>query len=282
MGNLEKLVVLTVIFLSGIVLTVSLNTESESQASGRTPVDLIAERAEAELGAGQPAPPAAGDRATVAADGPEGGSAASSAGEAGAPALLSAAVERQERGAASQGAGPSAGDVGSGDDDGLPKGVLRRVPEVTETAFADLALYTCRGTETYASLARRLYGSVEFVGAIKVLNEGHDSLASGDELLVPLDARPRPTRERSLDPRPSRPAPRTRNIAAPEPISIEIEEDELGATEVVHIVAAGETLSDIAARYYGKGILWRRIYDHNRDVIDDPDRVREGTELAIP
>jgi nucleoid-associated protein YgaU len=29
-------------------------------------------------------------------------------------------------------------------------------------------------------------------------------------------------------------------------------------------------------------VLWRRIYDENREEIADPDRVSEGTVLRIP
>jgi len=49
-----------------------------------------------------------------------------------------------------------------------------------------------------------------------------------------------------------------------------------------HTVAAGESLSAISEKYYGTQAKWKTIYDANRSVISDPDRLRQGTELVIP
>jgi len=52
----------------------------------------------------------------------------------------------------------------------------------------------------------------------------------------------------------------------------------------VHVVRKGETLSTIAARYYGADgpRLWRRIWEANKDTVPDPDRLRPGQRLVIP
>ena len=53
----------------------------------------------------------------------------------------------------------------------------------------------------------------------------------------------------------------------------------------IYVVKAGDTLSSIAARFYGAGteLFWRRIYEANRDVIGpDPNLVRPGQSLNIP
>jgi len=55
-----------------------------------------------------------------------------------------------------------------------------------------------------------------------------------------------------------------------------------GASQRVHVVGKEETLTSIARRYYGSGGEWRRIYDANRSVIPDPDRLSVGTRLVIP
>ena len=47
-------------------------------------------------------------------------------------------------------------------------------------------------------------------------------------------------------------------------------------------VKAGDTLSHIAQRYYGKASDWRRIYDANRGTIENPDLIHPGQELTIP
>lgn len=41
-------------------------------------------------------------------------------------------------------------------------------------------------------------------------------------------------------------------------------------------------MQSIAKRLYGDGSKWRRIYDANRDVIDDPDLIYPGQRLKIP
>jgi nucleoid-associated protein YgaU len=47
-------------------------------------------------------------------------------------------------------------------------------------------------------------------------------------------------------------------------------------------VQADDTLWGIAKKVYGKGSLWRTIYDANRDKIKDPDRPTAGAVLTVP
>jgi nucleoid-associated protein YgaU len=54
------------------------------------------------------------------------------------------------------------------------------------------------------------------------------------------------------------------------------------ARDVTYTVGQGETLSDVARKTLGRAALWRTLYEANRDVIADPDRVRAGTVLRIP
>lgn len=49
-----------------------------------------------------------------------------------------------------------------------------------------------------------------------------------------------------------------------------------GAT---YTVAAGDSLSKIGAAY---GVSWQEIFEANKDVIDDPDKIYPGQELTIP
>lgn len=55
-----------------------------------------------------------------------------------------------------------------------------------------------------------------------------------------------------------------------------------GATETRYTVRSGDTLSEIAKREYGDAGQWRRIYEANRDQLDDPDLIHPGQELKIP
>lgn len=49
-----------------------------------------------------------------------------------------------------------------------------------------------------------------------------------------------------------------------------------------YTVEAGDTLSHIAQRFYGKAGRWRAIFDANRDQLDDPDLIRPGQVLVVP
>lgn len=49
-----------------------------------------------------------------------------------------------------------------------------------------------------------------------------------------------------------------------------------------YTVKAGDTLSHIAQRYYGKASDWRRIYDANRATVANPDLIQPGQQLTIP
>ena len=46
-----------------------------------------------------------------------------------------------------------------------------------------------------------------------------------------------------------------------------------------YTVESGDNLSKIAKKY---GIQWKAIWDHNRDILDDPDKIYPGQELKIP
>ena len=56
------------------------------------------------------------------------------------------------------------------------------------------------------------------------------------------------------------------------------------ATEKVeyYVIKSGDTLSGIAAKYYGKGSLYPRIFEANREVIKNPDLIYPGQKIRIP
>lgn len=68
--------------------------------------------------------------------------------------------------------------------------------------------------------------------------------------------------------------------AALESMPREILDDLLRETR--YVVVQGDTLSGIARQFYGDPNLWRIIYDANRAVIPNPDRLKVGTELVLP
>ena len=50
----------------------------------------------------------------------------------------------------------------------------------------------------------------------------------------------------------------------------------------VHLVQRGDTLSGIAQAYFGDGNRWPEIFDLNRGLISDPDRIAPGQVLVLP
>jgi nucleoid-associated protein YgaU len=57
--------------------------------------------------------------------------------------------------------------------------------------------------------------------------------------------------------------------------------DEWDATQW-HEVKKGETLWKIAATYYGDGSLYTKIFDANRDKLENANLIKVGQKLRIP
>ena len=53
------------------------------------------------------------------------------------------------------------------------------------------------------------------------------------------------------------------------------------ATKLYEVVS-GDSLSKIAKREYGDANEWKRIYEANRDLLKDPDKIYPGQKLKIP
>ena len=49
-----------------------------------------------------------------------------------------------------------------------------------------------------------------------------------------------------------------------------------------YTVARGDTLSAIAKKHLGNANAWREIFEANRDVLKDPDKIQIGQVLKIP
>jgi len=60
--------------------------------------------------------------------------------------------------------------------------------------------------------------------------------------------------------------------AAPEPVS----------GERFYEVVAGDTLGAISQKYYGQASNYMKIFEANRDILDNPDLIKVGQNLKIP
>jgi nucleoid-associated protein YgaU len=49
-----------------------------------------------------------------------------------------------------------------------------------------------------------------------------------------------------------------------------------------HVVEKGDTLGKIAQKHLGKASLYPKIFEANRDVLKDPDKIFPGQKLRIP
>jgi len=53
-------------------------------------------------------------------------------------------------------------------------------------------------------------------------------------------------------------------------------------TENTYVVKKGDTLSKIAKDHYGDAKHWPKIFEANRDQIQDPDLIHPGQKLRLP
>ena len=67
------------------------------------------------------------------------------------------------------------------------------------------------------------------------------------------------------------------DLRAPEPAP----EEEEPQDEFYEIVS-GDTLGAIARKYYGKASAYMKIFEANRDIISDPNKIYPGQKIRIP
>ena len=65
---------------------------------------------------------------------------------------------------------------------------------------------------------------------------------------------------------------------APEPEAV-VEEV---SAERFYEVVSGDTLGAISQKYYGKASAYMKIFEANRDILDNPDLIKVGQKLKIP
>ena len=180
MGRLEKIVVLTVLFLVAVILAVSLNRD-EAVAG---PTDLLAQVPEEPVVV--PAPVQSGKLLSATAeDAPEVAPVAPAAQaepvEA-APATTPAAspivpAEEQPQAPAAE------------PEPAAPRPLLRTSEGLEPSLVPELRLYTWQEGDTFTSVADRYYGSRLEVARLRTANEGRDesTLRPGEKIFVPVE-----------------------------------------------------------------------------------------------
>lgn len=69
-----------------------------------------------------------------------------------------------------------------------------------------------------------------------------------------------------------------RVVEPPKPEPEQVEEP----VEEIYEVVSGDTLSAIALKYYGNAQEYMKIFEANRDILDNPDLIKVGQKLRIP
>ena len=265
MGQLEKIVVLTVLSLVALILVVTFqkgdSTEllagpeaGQEQAEDGLPRPASIVGRQAREGSASAPSPRSLDLARpfdqVASTDPELGLHEWPAGDAGSGdsaegqgrngLLLSSTVSGAE------------GEPTYARDPALPEdAALITLRGLEDTWDPELKQYVWTASDTFASLARRFYGERGSVELLLIANEGRDTIAAGETILVPVFDRRGET--------PARPS--------------------AGRT---HVVQEGESLWSIAKELYGRGQDWQKLFDANRDRLPSPDAMRSGLELIVP
>lgn len=139
-------------------------------------------------------------------------------------------------------------------------------PAIIEPKFREYVVQA--GDVSWERIAQRVYGDRRMADVIARANPMNtsDRLKPGRTILrIPLD----PTNIQG------KPNPEYKP-AAPSP------ESPKAKPETTYVIQSDDTLWDIAKKVYGKGHMWKVIYEANRDVIKNPDRPVAGTVLRIP
>ena len=80
-------------------------------------------------------------------------------------------------------------------------------------------------------------------------------------------------------------------VGAPEPVAEEVITEASLAPESAaaddaeaktHTVVAGDTLWKIAQDAYGNGAEYMKIFEANKDILDNPDKIQVGQVLKLP
>jgi nucleoid-associated protein YgaU len=115
--------------------------------------------------------------------------------------------------------------------------------------MANGASYTVQSGDTLSGIAQHQLGDASRWPEIFVLNRGivrdPNKIVPGQVLLLPGDT-------------PMHPPPR------------------------LYTVRSGDSLSGIAQQQLGEASRWPEIFDLNREVITDPDRIFPGQVLVLP
>jgi nucleoid-associated protein YgaU len=65
-------------------------------------------------------------------------------------------------------------------------------------------------------------------------------------------------------------------------VTAKVDSTEQIVGERSYTIEKGDTLSKIAQEQLGRASAWKQIFEANRDVLDDPDRIFPGQVIKLP
>jgi nucleoid-associated protein YgaU len=251
MGKVEKIAVLTVLFLIALILVVSMTTDNplnkgkaallgeQTSVSGLSPA-----------GSSAPAAPEPGNKLLSATITPE--PAAATAPPAAPPALVLP-----------------------------PNSLLKTTDGLSEGYDGQRLLYSWQSGDSYVGLAKKLYGEPTKFTLIQNANEGREDIQPGEKILVPIfdvenvveaDAHAAP-----------KTAPKSKSAAEPVKKSAAFSPSGPGSgAGRTHTVKKGDSLWKIAKAELGDSARWNEIYELNKDKLKSPEALRDGMLLKLP
>jgi len=243
MGKVEKIAVLSVLFLIAVILVVSMTTDN--------PIDT----ADAAV---------LGEKSSLSSPTPAGTT------EGGSTTLLSATVGGGE--AASAAPAPAAVVPQPLP---IPANSLLKTTEGLAPGYdSQRLLYTWQSGDTYVTVAKRLYGEPAKFSVIQNANEGREDIQPGEKILVPVfDVEDVAAVEA---PKAEKPAAKSKPAVQPAKSAV------TSAAGRAHTVKKGESLWKIAKAELGDANRWNEIYELNRDKLKSPEALRDGMQLKLP
>lgn len=149
----------------------------------------------------------------------------------------------------------------------LPPGaLLKKLDGLTDSILPDIKLYTWKEGDSYKNIATTYYGNWQKMTVLKRSNEGRTDVQPGQTIFVPVFDTDATAIDRSKGPTAER-------LGGSAPAA---------ASGRVHIVTEGESLWKIAKKELGNGDRWKEIYELNRDVLAKPEAVHKGQRLRLP
>jgi nucleoid-associated protein YgaU len=267
MGKVEKVIVLSVLFLIALILVVSLTVDDPLNKSrvveagappnraNPTPIVPAPANELASANSDKNAPPLLSSQVTPSAG-------------AAAPAPVPAPVDPAPS-AAPEKTLPVAGDViPAPATSALPPGaLLKKLDGLQDSILPDMKLYTWKEGDSYRSIAQNYYGNVQKMTVLKRSNEGRTDVQPGQQIFVPVFDTDvgMPTKFE---------APKNDKAADAKAV--------VPGGSRIHVVKDGESLWKIAKVELGNGDRWKEIYELNRDVLAKPEAVHKGQRLRIP